>query len=241
MGKGFSFQAFGFPVSIQGSFLLTLGMLGYFNSGGDTGLVIAFVVLGAISVLIHEFGHAFAARSQGVVDTPTISLEGMAGLTRYRLQEAPSRAQSIFISFAGPLTGFVLAAIVVAVDRAELLEATRFNNNVLNIALFTTLGWSIFNLLPIVPLDGGHIMTDLIPGDPLVRRRRAALVSVVFAAAACGLLLYLWGTGAFFGVFILGSMAMQNLTAFSKSKEAAKLAPPLTPRQGELRQVDDPS
>ena len=231
------FQLFGFPVSIEGSFLLTLGLLGFFSAGGDTGLVVAFVVIGAISVLIHEFGHAFAARSQGVIGIPTISLAGMAGLTRYRLKEAPTRLQSIFISFAGPLTGVVLGAGVLVFDQANVLADTSFNNNLINIALFTTFGWSAFNLLPIVPLDGGHIMTDLIPGDRQTRQRRAALVSVVFSVAA-GILLLVWfGTGAIFGIFILGSMAMQNITIFSKSREAARITPALTPRQGDLRDM----
>ncbi len=232
-----NFRLLGFPVSIEPSFLMTLGLLGYFSAGGDTALVIAFVVIGAISVLIHEFGHAFAARSQGVVGTPSIALAGMSGLTRYRLQEAPSRAQSIFISFAGPLTGVVLGAAVLAFDRAEVLEATDFNNNLIRVALFTTFGWSAFNLLPIVPLDGGHIMTDLIPGDRITRQRRAAIVSVVFAVAAAIWLVTAWGLGAIYGVFILGSMAMQNLSVFSKSQEASRIAPPMTPRQGDLKDL----
>ncbi len=230
-----NFQLLGFPVRIEGSFLMTLAFLGYFSARNDMALVVAFVIIGAISVLIHEFGHAFAAKSQGVIGTPSIALAGMAGLTRYRLQEAPSRVQSIFISFAGPLTGVVLGAAVLAIDRAELLEATTFNDRLIRIALFTTFGWSAFNLLPIVPLDGGHIMTDLIPGDRQTRQRRAAIVSVVFAVAAAIWLVTAWGFGAIYGVFILGSMAMQNLSVFSKSRDAARIAPPMTPRQGDLK------
>ena len=203
-----SFRLLGFPISIQGSFLLTLGFLGFISFNEQFDLVVAFVAIAVIAVLIHEFGHAFAARSQGTVGTPTISLEGMAGLTRYRLQQAPSRTQSIFISFAGPLTGIVLGAIILGIRSAGVIDETDFVRNLFRIGLFTTFGWSAFNLVPIVPLDGGHIMTDLLPGDRLERRRRAAWVSIAVAAVlAPGLWFF---TGLLFAPIILAGMAFQN-------------------------------
>ena len=160
------FKLFGFPISIQGSFVLTIGFIGFISFNDQIDRIIAFVVIGVLAVLIHEFGHAFAARSQGTIGTPEISLAGMAGLTRYRLEEAPGRLQSIFISFAGPLTGIVLGAIILGVRLSGVVEETPFISDLFLIGLFTTFGWSAFNLVPIVPLDGGHIMTDILPGNP---------------------------------------------------------------------------
>ncbi|HZI39335.1 MAG TPA: hypothetical protein VFF24_13595, partial [Acidimicrobiia bacterium] len=50
-------------------------------------------------------------------------------------------------------------------------------------AAFTTLGWSAFNLLPVVPLDGGHLLETALPGTPAARQRLAAKVSIGIAAA----------------------------------------------------------
>ncbi len=205
------FQLFGFPVSIKGSFVLTIAFLGYISFNSQVDRIVAFTAIAVIAVLIHEFGHAFAARSQGTVGTPSISLAGMAGLTRYRLENVPSRVQSIFISFAGPLTGIVLGAIILAVRSAGVIEETFLIRDLFRIGLFTTFGWSAFNLVPIVPLDGGHIMTDLLPGDRLERRKRAAWVSIVFAAVLAPILWFV--SGLLFAPIILLGMAYQNFSS----------------------------
>ena len=89
-------------------------------------------------------------------------------------------------------------------------------DNALRIGLFTTFGWSAFNLLPIVPLDGGHIMTDLIPGDVQRRRRIAAVVSIVFAVVI-GAALWIQ-FDLLFAAAILGFMAFQNFSSLTRSK-----------------------
>ena len=187
---------------------MTLGFLGFISFEDRVDLIAAFVVIAVVSVLIHEFGHAFAARSQGTVGTPVISLTGMAGLTRYRLAKTPSRVQSIFISFAGPLTGIVLGFGILALRSIEPVEETVFVENLYWIGLFTTFGWSAFNLVPIVPLDGGHIMTDLLPGNSLERRRRAAWVSIAVAAILAPVLWF--SLKLLFAPIILAAMAFQN-------------------------------
>lgn len=210
-----TFRMFGFPITIEMSFLGVIGVLGFVQYQNRIDLIIAFVVIAVIAVLIHEFGHAFAARSQGTHGPPVISLEGMAGYTRYRLQAQPSRAQSIFISVAGPLAGIVLGLIILGVRLSGVVELTNFNRNLFNIGFFTTFGWSAFNLLPIVPLDGGHIMTDLLPGSVPVRGRRAAIVSVVVATVVA--LALWWQFRALFAAVILGGMAYQNIQSIQRS------------------------
>lgn len=210
-----NFQMFGFPITIKTSFLGVIALLGFVSFQDRLGLIVAFVAIAVVSVLIHEFGHAFAARSQGTHGVPTISLEGMAGLTRYRLAKEPSRLQSIFISFAGPLAGIVLGLVILGVFFSGVVADTNFNRNLFNIGFFTTFGWSAFNLLPIVPLDGGHIMTDMIPGSVRERGRRAAIVSIAVAVVVGGLLY--WRLGLLIAPIILGGMAFQNFQMLQAS------------------------
>ncbi len=213
-----NFQMFGFPITIKGSFLGVIAMLGFVSFQDRLDLIAAFVVIAVVSVLIHEFGHAFAARSQGTQGAPTISLEGMAGFTRYRLAAAPSRMQSIFISFAGPLAGIVLGLVILGVFWSGVVTRSEFNDRLFDIGFFTTFGWSAFNLLPIVPLDGGHIMTDMIPGSVRERGRRAAIVSIAIAVIVGGLLY--WQLGLLFAPLILGGMAFQNFQMLQASSAA---------------------
>lgn len=222
-----SFRLFGFPITLQGSFFLVLGLLGYTSFPNQIDRAVAFVAIGVVAVTIHELGHAFAARSKGTVGTPTISMEGMSGLTRYRLKEVPSRATSIFISFAGPLAGLVTGAIVFFIARAEFLERNALNDDLISIALFTTIGWSVLNLLPIVPLDGGHILAELLPGDRHSRTRKAAVISIAVAVVAA---IWVWiQFRAFFGVLILGMLVAQNMSLLSSSSKPS-IAPVVSVR-----------
>jgi len=202
-----SFRLFGFPISIHMSFLAVLGVIGlsWFQ---EIDRVVGVVIIAVVAILVHELGHAFAARSQGVVGAPTISLAGMAGVTSYQLQRDPSRAQSILISGAGPLAGIALGVVVLAVRVAGVGESDPFVDSMMRVGLFTTFGWSAFNLLPIVPLDGGHIMTQLLPGSQRVRLRRAAALSIVVAVIAGAWLFVVFK--AFIAPAILAMFAWQN-------------------------------
>ena len=207
-----SFNLFGYPTTINGSFLITIAVIGFLSFPEQLDRVILFAAIAVVAVLIHELGHAFAARSQGTVGSPLISLEGMAGFTRYRLAEAPGRIASIFISVAGPLAGAIPGVILFVARRAGLFDDFGpLADDAVNIGIFTTLVWSAFNLLPIVPLDGGHIMTDLIPGDVGVRRRRAAMISIVTAIVIGAALWFQWRL--LFAPLILGMMAWQNFSS----------------------------
>lgn len=211
-----SFRLFGFPTTLNGSFFLTVAFIGFLSFPEQVDRVVLFAVIAVLAVLIHELGHAFAASSQGTVGSPAISLEGMAGFTRYRLQAPPGRVQSIFISVAGPVAGALPGVILFILWQGGVFDGqSDLALDALNIAMFTTLGWSAFNLLPIVPLDGGHIMTDLIPGDVAKRRRIAAMTSIVFAVLIGGALW--WQFRLLFAPLILGMMAWQNFSSLSKS------------------------
>ena len=79
---------------------------------------------------------------------------------------------------------------------------------VLRTAAFTTLGWSALNLLPILPLDGGHLLELALPGAPAARRATAARVSIAIAAVA-GVLAY--RAGYQFSALLAVMFAAQNL------------------------------
>lgn len=157
-----NFHCLGIPVRVEPFFWLTLALLGAMSTGGVMGdnsplamlLIAVFVLAGFISILVHEMGHALAARRFG--GQVEIVLQAFGGYARYT-SAGITRMQSIAITAAGPLLQILLGLSVMLIARylPELqVPARMFVIWLIGISLI----WAIFNLLPILPLDGGRIL-----------------------------------------------------------------------------------
>jgi Zn-dependent protease len=196
---------FGFPVHLDISFVIIMGVLGYYPGVTlvDMGL---WLLITPVAVLVHELGHAFLARAAGA--SPQIALAGFGGVTTYIPPDPLSRARSLGISLAGPGVGLVLGLALITTRAAlgDQLDPYGWQASALRIGIWTCIAWSVLNLLPVLPLDGGQAMRELLPGSPEVRARRAevvSLVSAILAAAAAFLIFqqpFLALFMAFFGV-----------------------------------------
>jgi Zn-dependent protease len=111
-----------------------------------------------VSILVHELGHAFAARKHGA--HPEIRLQGLGGVTIMHGGYF-NRPQSIFVSAAGPLASLALGGLVWLVDRAYPVDSV-YAIQVVSYLLWVNFFWTAINLLPILPLDGGQIVRDLL-------------------------------------------------------------------------------
>src|SRR5215218_7635430 len=147
-------RVFGFPVSVDISFLIIVGLLGWYP-GVPLRDVVVWVVLATVAVLVHELGHAFVARTTGA--EPVITLAGLGGLTSYVPPKPLSRARSVAISVAGPAVGIVIGGGLVVVAAMTDVQSDLWSR-VIELGIYTTLGWSLLNLLPILPLDGGQTL-----------------------------------------------------------------------------------
>lgn len=67
----------------------------------------------------------------------------------------------------------------------------------------------LLNLLPVLPLDGGQAMREFLPGDPVTRLRRAAIVSIVVAVLAAAAV-YVYRPGNLFLALFLLFFAVSN-------------------------------
>lgn len=195
------FNLFGIPVRVHPFFWLAAAILG---AGGDPDPIQLVLWIGTVfvSILIHEMGHALAARAHGW--QPWITLYGFGGLAAYRPTYHSHLAQ-IGISFAGPGAGFLFAALIVAGVKAsghnviwtwpETILPVRFEpfaNPRLTILIFyllyVNIFWGLANLLPIWPLDGGRISGELFtmanPRDGL----QMSLWLSIFVAVGAGVL-----------------------------------------------------
>ena len=172
-----SFRLFGFPTIIQPFFWLVALLITAVSLGGinnNMPLWLAFLVVGAVgvllSILVHELGHALTFRY--LFRTPcTIVLHGFGGMAVPEYQRRRSgfygAVAQCFLAFSGPLAGFILAFF--ALLFLKLVPANPENAG-LAIGLFyyflewtamISIFWGIFNLLPIYPMDGGHISREV--------------------------------------------------------------------------------
>lgn len=204
-GSGLQFRILGFPVTISASIAVLLAFFGF----GDGGLVaiVTWVVIGILSILLHELGHAVAARAAGA--SPEIRLAGLGGVTVYRQNERTrGRGWSLLISVAGPAVGIVLGIVALAAGASvRVPRGAPLADYAMSVFVFTSLGWGILNLLPMLPLDGGQAMAQLLPGSPVDRRRLAARVSIGVGIAALGLALVYDQP---FAAILVGLMTYQN-------------------------------
>jgi Zn-dependent protease len=156
VGPGVTLHVAGIPIRIELAFVLVLGLLG-FAGRGTVVAGIEWVVLAGVSILLHELGHAAAYRRFGV--RPRIRLYSFGGLT---YGEAISPARSIVVSLSGPVTGLAVGLVVLVASSAVGSSARQVPelDAIVSDLLFINIGWGLFNLLPVLPLDGGNIAAD---------------------------------------------------------------------------------
>jgi Zn-dependent protease len=159
----------GIDVRIHLTFLLLLafyGWSGYVDGGWEAaGVSVLFVSLLFLCVLLHEFGHAFAARAYGI-RTPDITLLPIGGVARLeRIPENPT--QELVIAIAGPLVNVVIATglwLALGMPRpgVELLQldqpARTFALELMTVNALLV----VFNLIPAFPMDGGRVLRALL-------------------------------------------------------------------------------
>ncbi|MFV0445340.1 MAG: site-2 protease family protein [Planctomycetaceae bacterium] len=179
------FSLFGIPVRVLPWFWLMAALLG--QSTMDEGLPALGLWIFAvfISILVHEFGHALSAVAFGY--PPQVVLYQFGGMALYSPGREYSLWQSILITAAGPLAGLALSAISMGVIVTGLLAEFQIPEGLgyfLNMMFTINLFWSILNLLPVLPLDGGQICRDVLK---LITPRNGLRIALVISVVVGGL------------------------------------------------------
>ncbi len=140
-------------LAIHPFFWIFAAIIGFLNSFSLAGTLL-WVAIIFISVLFHEFGHALAALTYG--KKPRIELVAFGGVTFYDGSNLSFLKQFVIV-LCGPLFGFLLFLAASVLLQFEAVQATRFVEFLLILRL-VNLFWTVLNLMPILPLDGGHLL-----------------------------------------------------------------------------------
>ena len=202
----FEFKIFNIQVKVEPWFWVILALLGG-AVGADTRSaflrILMFMVAGFLSILVHELGHALAARHYG--HRVHILLHGLGGLAFYQ-GGSHTRQRTFLITAAGPAIQIALGLAVLAYYR-QFEGMSPPTREFLWILYRISFIWAFLNLLPILPLDGGRLLESLLgPG----KMRITLTVSTVVAAAVC---LYCLSSQRYFGAMLTGMFAYQSFKA----------------------------
>lgn len=122
------------------------------------GLVGALLLFG--SIVAHEFCHAYVGRIYGV-HTTSVTLFVFGGVAKMT-DDPPSPRAEFWVGVAGPICSFGLAALFAALlVWSSLLHAGDAVASTFRLAGQLNAMLAVFNLLPGLPLDGGHLVRAL--------------------------------------------------------------------------------
>jgi Zn-dependent protease len=167
-------------------------------------VAVAATLLFFLSIILHELGHALAARRQGI-QILGIDLWFFGGISRLA-REPETPGEEFKIAAAGPAVTLLIIALCfglsLTVDQlSDTFRSARFGDAKTTPAV-ALLGWTwlmnvaifVFNIVPAFPLDGGRIARAIAwkrTGDRNKATRITAFIGQVFAYLVMG-----------FGVFI---------------------------------------
>ena len=151
----------GVDTHVHASFLLLVAWAAYAAwTGAGTGIAVVLGLLFLVgvfgSVLLHELGHALAARRYGI-RTRGITLLPIGGIAQLE-GEPRTPKQELVIALAGPAVNFVLAAGLFAVSALAGLPMW----GLLGSLMIANLSLGLFNLIPAFPMDGGRALRAVV-------------------------------------------------------------------------------
>jgi len=178
------------------------------------GMAIVAGVLFLASILLHELGHSWLARHEGIeVDSITLWLFG--GVSQFKGRFTSPGAE-FRVAVIGPLVSIVLGVIFVLI---ALAHPPSYIDGVAAWLGYINLILGVFNLIPASPLDGGRVLHAVLwraKGDFAWATRVASEIGQGFAYLFIGLgLVMFFFQGSFSGAWLafIGWFLLQGAKA----------------------------
>ncbi len=183
---------------IHWSFLLILAWLVIINIiawQAPVGIIWALLLLAlyVVSLFFHELGHFLAGIIFGYRHNQLLLLP--SGAVGRVLDQRFPLIDKLLIRLAGPLTNLLIAVIL----KSFIMPYDAYWNEPANIGVvepgnflfqlhLINLGLGIANLLPVMPMDGGSILKDILSSLSNSKKTYASVAFFSRGAAFCGLI-----------------------------------------------------
>ncbi|PCI77902.1 hypothetical protein COB21_02275 [Candidatus Aerophobetes bacterium] len=185
------------PISIAPLYWVTSAVIAYLGSKEAPHMLtamISWMIVIFISILVHELGHALSAKMFG--QAPVIKLIAFGGLTIPGPKKI-KKWQEFTVIFCGPLFGFLLFLLAAYITTFNFFAKGSFFAYMLDVFVWVNLFWTVVNLLPIIPLDGGQLVRVVLQGLFKKHGERIALVLSVFFGSAVSVFAF-----SYFSIFV---------------------------------------
>ncbi|HHV61793.1 MAG TPA: peptidase M50 [Firmicutes bacterium] len=200
-------RAFGVRIILNNFFLLLLVVYAFL------GLLPEIIILFSI-VVLHEITHIIVATGLGL-KVREIELLPVGGVARFEDLIELDPSVEARVAMAGPVNNLILAVIVFILSRDGALDP-----DLASFIIQGNLAVGIFNLLPILPLDGGRIFRAILAGR--MGYKRATDLTIILGRGLALLMATGGAVGAYLGrcniivavlaVFLYVSAARERLT-----------------------------
>ncbi|MDP0490117.1 MAG: hypothetical protein Q7Q71_03595 [Verrucomicrobiota bacterium JB023] len=207
------------------------GGINWLSGGSSSELlwILVWMVVAFFSILVHEYGHALTARKHSGGHNH-IRLWGMGGLAYHEgsRQTREARLATIAMGPGAGLTLFCLTCLVMLFvyghstglslvkyltipysgfltpEALDYVSRNEASVRLFRILIYINFWWSLLNLLPVFPLDGGQLLAEY-TGKPKLAHTVGFITAGAMAAFA-----FLFLKSIFIGV-LFGFLALQNL------------------------------
>lgn len=216
MGSQPAFHLFRFPIHVRPGFIVFMVLVIAVN-GGELGVWIAGSA--AVLTLLHELGHAFAARATGA--QAEISLDFLAGYASFVPVRPLTHWERAGISIAGPAVQIGVGVGALFAMGINPIDPDSYTSTAASLAIWWTgpvMG--LFNLVPVLPLDGGHIVLAAL--DAIVPHHSKRLMLWFSIVLTGGVGVYLLVHPRYQGIayFVLFPLMVQMQMLFGDSPRA---------------------
>jgi len=214
-----NFRLLNIPVHIRpGFWIFLIFFANLYIEPSIEKLILAGVLF--FSLLVHEFGHALTALFFGA--RVQVVLEAFGGYAQYE-RTGISPKQQFLITLNGPLLESLLIAIPYYLLKVGTFEHLPYVQYTLYVMMRLNILWCLLNLIPLAPLDGGHLVLYLLERRFGPQGYRAALVLGLLCASIAIPILFLKGL-IFFGTIIL-IYGFQNFQILMRLKSSSSSSP----------------
>lgn len=199
------------PIRIHPIFWLLMFFIGWLNSS-TIPQIVAWAGVVLVSVLVHEFGHALTALAFG--QKVSIDLVGLGGVT-HQTGKKLKWWQEFIVVINGPIAGFLLAFLASRIWLNIDQKADTIFSFTILIMMYANVFWSVINLLPIHPLDGGKLLGIVLEAIFGIKGLKASFMIGFIFAGIIGLLFF--SIGSYFNGAIFFMLAFEGYRAWQSS------------------------